>query len=130
MKKQLLIITVILFIPTVVSARPANPALLPKSAPLRPPLENVLPSYSNTINTVQEQGSGSGVKDEKIKEQGTEEGNSESLKEIASDEKQNNLPKTSRAPFIIVFILVFLSVLGIIYYFFMKRAAGKDNGGN
>ena len=130
MKKILFITITFLLLPTVVFARPADPNRLPKSAPLRPPLENVLPNYSNTINTVQEQGGSSGVKDEKIKEQGTEEGNSESLKEIAADEKQNNLPKTLRTPFIIVFILVFLSVLGIIYYFFRKKAAGKHNGGN
>lgn len=42
----------VFFYPGFVLARMANPDLFPKNEPLRPPAENVVPNYSNSINAI------------------------------------------------------------------------------
>ncbi len=39
-----------LFIPTIVSARLADPSRFPKNEPLLPPGENIIPNYQGSVN--------------------------------------------------------------------------------
>lgn len=111
----------------VVFARLANPNLLPKNEPLRPPAENVLPNYSNNINVTQEPGDSSSSLETGNAGQEIFEPNPASTKNAEKD-RPGGLPGASKVPVLIAIVSGVVLVISGIYFVLKKRqSVGKSN---
>ena len=116
----LVIIFSIILVPAVSFARMADPNLLPKNEPLRPPAENILPNFENNINagtvetTIQEE--------QKKNEEKTEIGNVKETEEKTPElvNKKNVLSSTSQWSWLMVGMVIVL-IIGSVEFFRRKN---------
>ena len=124
--KKFIIILLLLILPQVATARPADPSRMPSYEPLRPPMENVKPNYEGSANFTEKTSS----PEEETSNQNNFVSGDESAPEARVFKKTTYGPLTAKTAKTFFWLFALAAVGGLIwgYAYWRKRNRNKKTG--